>query len=50
MLNDVKITLITKEEFFKNNQKGLFKHDYSLDAIKKYGTRILNTTLVELTD
>ncbi len=50
MLNDVKITLITKEEFFKNDQKGFFKHDYQLDAIKKYGSLISDTTLVKITD
>ena len=50
MLNDVKITLLTKEEFYGNDSRNPFRQDYQLEAIKKYGTKILNTTLVKLTE
>lgn len=50
MLNDVKITLLTKEEFYGNDSRNPFRQDYQLEAIKKYGKRILNTTLVKLTE
>ena len=50
MLNDVKITLLTKEEFYGNDSRNPFKHDYQLEAIKKYGDKMLNTTLVKLTE
>ena len=50
MPDDIKFTLLTKEEYLDKDSRNPFKHDYQLEAIKKYGKKILNTTLVKLTE
>ena len=50
MPDDIKFTLLTKEEYLDKDSRNPFKHDYQLEAIKKYGKKIYNTTLVKLTE
>ncbi len=47
MFNDIKFTLLTKEEFCEKDNRNPFKHDYQLEVLKNY-SGIYCTDLVKL--
>ncbi len=49
MLDDIKVTLLSKEEYFGSDKKSVFKHDNQLEVIKRYGKKIYDSDLVKLT-
>ena len=49
MLDDIKVTLLSKEEYFGSDKKSIFKHDPQLDVIKGYGKYVYDSDLVKLT-
>ena len=49
MLEDIEVTLLSKEEYFGSDKKSIFKHDPQLDVIKGYGKYVYDSDLVKLT-
>ena len=49
MLDDIKVTLLSKEEYFGSDKKSVFKRNSQLDVIKRYGKKIYDSDLVKLT-